>query len=430
MGRQPNDADDSKTPADATAIEPREDGTPARAATRRQFVVGISGVLVGAAACDDGASEGDGAGGSAGSGGTASSGAPGASGGAAGSGGSATSGSGGSGAKGGSTSSGGSAGATGASAGTTSSGGTSGAGGGAGANGGSAGANGGNASGGSASGSGGSPATGGAAPGGAAGSGGTSAPGRKSASDRVTLGDTGIEVSRLAMGSGTVGSGGRSEQTRMGVAEFSSLLVYGFEQGITFFETADAYGSHPHVAEAIRQVGRENVVVLTKTTSENAARVEADLARFRTELGIDMIDIVLLHLKTSDNWTSQCEGAMEALAKAKQSGAIRAHGVSCHSLEALRLAAQTPWVDVDLARVNPAGLVMDAEPGTVIDVLREMKTARKGVIGMKILGEGQLADQLDMAISHAVNLQTIDAFTIGFTSRAQLDEIIQKIAAV
>jgi aryl-alcohol dehydrogenase-like predicted oxidoreductase len=246
----------------------------------------------------------------------------------------------------------------------------------------------------------------------------------------VILGDTGIEVSRLAMGSGSTGSGGRSQQTRLGVAEFSSLLVYGFEQGITFFETADAYGSHPHVAEAIRQVGRQNVVVLTKTTSEDPTRVEADLARFRTELGVDMIDIVLLHLKTAVNWTTQCEGAMEVLAKAKQSGAIRAHGVSCHSLEALRLAAQTPWVDVDLARVNPAGVVMDAEPGTVIDVLREMKTARKGVIGMKILGEGQLANQLDMAIRHAVNLQTIDAFTIGFTSRAQLDEVIQKIAAV
>jgi aryl-alcohol dehydrogenase-like predicted oxidoreductase len=420
MGRQPDDANDSETAADAKPTETPADAAPARAATRRQFVVGISGVLVGAAACDDGSTgDAQGAGGSSGSSGgsSASGGTPGASGSTAGS-------TGGSGASGGMTASGG---ATGASAGTTSGSGTSGASGGEAARGGNAGASGGSPSGGSPSG--GSPASGGTAPGGA-GSGGSSTVGRKSASDRVILGDTGIEVSRLAMGGGSSGSGGRSQQTSLGVAEFSSLLVYGFEQGVTFFETADAYGSHPHVAEAIRQVGRQNVVVLTKTTSESPARVEADLARFRTELGIDMIDIVLLHLKTSVNWTTQCEGAMEVLAKAKQSGAIRAHGVSCHSLEALRLAAQTPWVDVDLARVNPAGVVMDAEPGTVIDVLREMKTARKGVIGMKILGEGQLANQLDMAIRHAVNLETIDAFTIGFTSRAQLDEVIQKIAAV
>jgi predicted aldo/keto reductase-like oxidoreductase len=177
-------------------------------------------------------------------------------------------------------------------------------------------------------------------------------------------------------------------------------------------------------------VGRQNVVVLTKTTAETASGVEADLARFRTELGVDMIDIVLLHLKTRRNWTSDCEGAMETLAKAKQSGAIRAHGVSCHSLDALRVAAAEPWVDVDLARVNPAGVVMDSDPATVIEVLREMKTATKGVIGMKILGEGQLANSLDMAIQHAVNLDAIDAFTIGFTSQAQLDEVIEKIAAV
>jgi aryl-alcohol dehydrogenase-like predicted oxidoreductase len=422
MGRQPDDANDSETAADAKPTETHEDAAPARAATRRQFVVGMSGVLVGAAACDDGSTgDAQGAGGSSGSSGGSA-----ASGGTSGVSGSTAGSTGGSGARGGMTSSGG---ATGASAGTTSGSGTSGGSGGEAARGGNAGTNGGGTSGGTSGGSSGSPASGGTAPGGA-GSGGSSTVGRKSASDRVILGDTGIEVSRLAMGGGSSGSGGRSQQTSLGVAEFSSLLVYGFEQGITFFETADAYGSHPHVAEAIRQVGRQNVVVLTKTTSESPARVEADLARFRTELGIDMIDIVLLHLKTSVNWTTQCEGAMEVLAKAKQSGAIRAHGVSCHSLEALRLAAQTPWVDVDLARVNPAGVVMDAEPGTVIDVLREMKTARKGVIGMKILGEGQLANQLDMAIRHAVNLETIDAFTIGFTSRAQLDEVVQKIAAV
>nr|MDQ2647011.1 aldo/keto reductase [Myxococcota bacterium] len=254
---------------------------------------------------------------------------------------------------------------------------------------------------------------------------------RKKASDQVVLGSTGIRVSRLAMGGGTTGSGGKSAQSRLGVQAFSELLGYGHEQqGITFFETADAYGTHPHVAEAIRRVGRENVVVLTKTTSETAEGVEADLARFREELGIDTIDIVLLHLKTRSDWTTRCEGAMNVLERAKQGGAIRAHGVSCHSIEALRLAAREPWVDIDLARVNPAGVIMDSDPATVISVLREMKAAGKGVIGMKILGEGRLANQLDTAIKHAVDLDAIDAFTIGFTSQSQLDEVVGKIASV
>jgi aryl-alcohol dehydrogenase-like predicted oxidoreductase len=208
------------------------------------------------------------------------------------------------------------------------------------------------------------------------------------------------------------------------------VLVHGVDQGLTLFETADQYGAHPHVAQAIKQVGRNNVTVLTKTRAETAAGVEADLARFRTELGVDTIDIVLLHNKQSAKWTSECEGAMEALDRAKRSGAIRAHGVSCHTLAALRLAAQTPWVDVDLARVNPAGVLMDADPATVIGVLRQMKAAGKGVIGMKILGEGRLANDLTTNIRHAVHLDAIDAFTIGFTSGAQIDQVIGKIATV
>jgi predicted aldo/keto reductase-like oxidoreductase len=170
--------------------------------------------------------------------------------------------------------------------------------------------------------------------------------------------------------------------------------------------------------------------VLTKTGAETAAGIEADLARFRQELGVDMIDIVLLHNKQSATWTTECAGAMEALERAKQGGQIRAHGVSCHTLPALQLAAQTPWVDIDQARINPAQIEMDSDPATVISVLQQMKAAGKGIIGMKILGVGRLASDLDTAIGHAVGLDSIDAFTIGFTSTTQLDQVYQKIATV
>jgi 1-deoxyxylulose-5-phosphate synthase len=254
---------------------------------------------------------------------------------------------------------------------------------------------------------------------------------RKNASDQVMLGKTGIRVSRLAMGSGTHGSGGTSSQTRMGVEGFARLLVQSYhEQGLNFWETADSYGAHPHVKEAIRQVGRDKVVVLTKSHASTAAEMQADLDRFRRELGVEQIDVVLLHAITSGNWTQQYAGAMEALSAAKARGVIRAHGTSCHSLSALRLAARTPWVDVDLARINPATIQMDADPATVISVLREMKAAGKGVVGMKILGVGALANRLDTAINHAVRLDAIDAFTIGFTSYAQLQQVTTKIAQV
>ena len=89
---------------------------------------------------------------------------------------------------------------------------------------------------------------------------------------------------------------------------------------------------------------------------------------------------------------------------AKESGVIRAHGVSCHTLSRRCSSRRaTPWVDVDLARINPAGHHRwTADPATVISVLRQMKAAGKGVIGMKILGEGQLGNAVDRAITHAV----------------------------
>jgi aryl-alcohol dehydrogenase-like predicted oxidoreductase len=251
----------------------------------------------------------------------------------------------------------------------------------------------------------------------------------KTAADRVVLGATGITVSRLAMGSGTHGSGGTSAQTELGVAAFARLLVQSYhEQGLTFWETADQYGSHPHFKEAIRQVGRDKLTILTKSQASTAQEMRADLERYLVELGTDHIDVVLLHAVTSGTWTQDLAGPMEYLEEAKMRGLIRAHGTSCHSLSALRLAARTPWVDVDLARINPARIQMDADPATVISVLREMKAAGKGVVGMKILGVGALANQMDTAIRHAVQLDAIDAFTIGFTSYTQLQQVTGKIA--
>lgn len=250
---------------------------------------------------------------------------------------------------------------------------------------------------------------------------------KRSAYDLVELGRTGIKTSRLAMGSGTDGFGGTSVQTRMG-AEFTQMLVRGYERGVRFFETADSYGAHGVVGQAAAKVGRKNVTILTKTMAETEEDAAADLERFFRELDTDYIDIVLLHVRTSPKWTTESAGAMEVLARAKKQGRIRAHGVSCHSLAALRLAKRTEWVDVDLARINPFGVRMDADPATVLEELREMKAAGKSVIGMKIFGGGENTRQFDRAIAHAARLDVIDAFTIGFTSPEQLDQVADAIA--
>ena len=250
-----------------------------------------------------------------------------------------------------------------------------------------------------------------------------------SASDAVTLGGTGIKTSRLAMGTGTVGSGGHSHQTALGVKGLSDLLLNGYDHGLRFFDAADSYGSHAHVAEALKHVQRDKVTVLTKSFSRDAATMRADLDRFRRELGTDYLDLCLMHCVTEADWTERYKGPMDVLSEAKEKGIIRAHGCSCHSIEALRAAAKSPWVEVDLARINPVGAIMDADPATVVSVLKEMKTAGKAVVGMKILGQGTLRNRQDEGIKYALSLGILDAFTIGAESQEEQEDLIRRIAA-
>src|SRR5579864_1245945 len=247
------------------------------------------------------------------------------------------------------------------------------------------------------------------------------------ASDSVKLGRTGIQTSLLAMGTGTVGSGHHSNQTALGIKGLSDLLLNGYDHGLRFFDAADSYGSHPHVAEALKHVPRDKVTVLTKTWARDPATARADLDRFRRELGTDYLDICLMHCLTEGDWTDRYKGVMDVLSEAKHKGIIRAHGCSCHSIEALRAAAKSAWVEVDLVRINPSGSHMDADPKTVVDVLRQMRTAGKGIVGMKVLGQGDLRMRQNEALKYALSLGVLDAFTIGAESKAEQQDLMRRI---
>jgi aryl-alcohol dehydrogenase-like predicted oxidoreductase len=250
----------------------------------------------------------------------------------------------------------------------------------------------------------------------------------KTAQDVVTLGRTGIQVSRLFQGTGTDGVGKSSNQTRgLGLQGLADLLRTGVDQGVTVWDLADQYGTHPHAREALKTVARDRVVILTKTHASTEKEMRDDLDRFRKEIGTDRIDIVLLHCMMSADWPKQRAGAMAVLAEAKAKGVIRAHGISSHSLAAQKVAAASDWVDVDLARLNCAGVTMDASVGDVLPVLSEMKRKGKGVIGMKILGAGYLRHRTDDALQYAVASPVLDCFTIGAENRRELEDLLTRI---
>lgn len=253
---------------------------------------------------------------------------------------------------------------------------------------------------------------------------------KKTAADRVLLGPMKVEVSRLAQGSGTNGAGGSSNQTRkLGLKGLAGLFQAAYDQGITFWDSADQYGTHPHVKEALKRVPREKVAILSKTHASTEREMRADLDRFRKEMGTDYIDILLLHCMVDGDWPERKKGAMNVIAEAREKGIVRTHGISCHALEALRTAVRTPWPQVVLARINPAKAAMDADPQTIIGVLKQFKAAGKGVIGMKILGAGRLRERRDECLQFALAHDCIDCFTIGTEGREEMLDLVKKIPA-
>jgi aryl-alcohol dehydrogenase-like predicted oxidoreductase len=260
----------------------------------------------------------------------------------------------------------------------------------------------------------------------------TTAPSKLKAGDVITLGRTGIKASRLAIGTGTESG---AEQRRLGIEGLVRLLRHGFDQGVRWWDVADSYNTHPHVKAALKEMRRDQVTITSKTAAKDGRGIKADIERFRQEMGTDYIDIVLLHCMMDGNWPEKLKGAMDALSEAKQTGHVRAVGCSCHTYDALEAAADSHWVDVDLARINPFAAVMDIdkrdEVPQVLQILRRMHERGKAVYGMKILGAGTFkGNMIEQSLRFILQHRFVSAFVIGFSKAEHIDDIVRRIERV
>lgn len=240
----------------------------------------------------------------------------------------------------------------------------------------------------------------------------------------VDFGSTGLHVSRLAIGTGTDGANRCSEQTKLGIEGLADLLVKACDLGVTFWDTADQYGAHPHVAAALRRVDRDRVTIATKTHARQAKEAMEDVDRFLKELGTDVLDIVLLHGMHHSNWPKKHEGAMEGLTRAQEQGKVRSVGFSCHGLGALRAAVSTPWVETVLVRINYAGVNMDGKPSEVVPIIHDLHAAGKALYGMKVVGCGQLTHDVRRAFEYVLGLGTVHVLTIGMSRLSQVEQAV------
>lgn len=251
----------------------------------------------------------------------------------------------------------------------------------------------------------------------------------RSPTDRVSLGRSGLKVSLVGVGTGSIGYAHHSNQTRLGQAAFTRLMRHAFDRGVNFFDLADAYGSHPFFANAMQGVPREKYVIQTKTDSRDPQQARKDIDRFLAELNTDYIDSLIVHCVTEADWTTRYRGVLDVFSEAQRRGKVRAVGVTCHSFEALEAAAASGWVEINQVRWNPRAAHMDAEVETARALFRQMRARGQGMIGMKVVGQGDIV-QGGRALSPAdcfrfqIESGVVDAFVVGVERVEHVNELL------
>ena len=258
--------------------------------------------------------------------------------------------------------------------------------------------------------------------------------------EKVKIGKTGITATRLCLGTGIRGGNRQSNLTKMGYEAGVKFVRDLYQRGVQMFDLADLYGTHALVADALKDYPRRDYVLFTKIWFMRGALPEAErpdaetlVARFLKELQTDYIDGVQLHCVTSGNWNTELSDYMTSLDKLKQKGIIRAHGLSCHSLQAVETAAREPWVDTAHVRINAYGPKMDDKVENVEPVVKQLHNAGKGVIAMKVLGEGELAnsdEQKDNSFRYVLHLGAVDILNIGMDKISDIVDTESRIRKV
>ena len=261
--------------------------------------------------------------------------------------------------------------------------------------------------------------------------------------EKVGLGNSGIVTTRLSMGTGFMTRDRQSAVARMGFEQAEKLIREAYNRGVRMFDLADSYGTHDYVGKVLKSYPRTDYTIFSKLWFLRGRNIpegvrpgeetEAEVTRFLREINTDYIDALQLHCATSANWTTELSDYMTALDKLKQKGVIRSHGITCHALPAVEAAVNEAWVDTIHVRINPYGPNMDDTVEKVEPVVKQLHQAGKGVVGMKILGEGKLTEseeQIDHCFKYVLQLGSVDVLTIGFDKLSDIEDCESRIRKV
>lgn len=263
------------------------------------------------------------------------------------------------------------------------------------------------------------------------------ASGKRTHADQVPLGNTGLRCSRLGIGTG---SHSGNVQKALGKDAFVRLIHYAFDHGITYIDCAQSYATFEWIGDALKGLPREKIFLQSKIGGQPEKILEV-IDRHRRVFDTDYVDSLLVHCMVKDRWTDDWKRILDGFDEAQQRGWIRVKGVSCHSLPALRTAADSPWPQIHLVRLNPQGAHLDTPAETwnarsdashlppVVEQLRRLRAQRRGILGMKLVGDGDFTrpEDREAAMQYAMKSGLVDAVVIGFKSPAEIDESIERM---
>ena len=259
---------------------------------------------------------------------------------------------------------------------------------------------------------------------------------RGTATDWVTLGKSGVKVTRLAFGTGSISG---KTQRDLGQEQFTRLVRHAYDRGIRFFETAESYGEmHKMLGIALKGIQRDSYRLMSKVTTREGVNPQEKIDELRKLANTDYFDIMLLHYQHVATWPTDTVRWQDGILEAKSKKAVVGHGASVHGLPALRRFPGNKWLEVAMIRVNHNGTKMDAEDyntsgaGNVSEVVRHTKTVHSegmGVISMKLIGEGAFTTRADRqaAMRFAFNNAGVDSVTVGYKNTAEIDEAIENL---
>ena len=258
---------------------------------------------------------------------------------------------------------------------------------------------------------------------------------RQTATDWVTLGKSGVKVTRLAFGTGSFSG---KIQRDLGQDGFTSLVRYAYDRGIRFFETAESYGEmHRMLGVALKGIPRDSYRIMSKVTTHQGVNPQEKFDELRKLANTEYFDIMLLHWQHTATWPADTSRWQDGILEAQSRKAIVSHGASVHGLPALRQVPGNKWLDVAMIRMNHKGTRMDAEDydtnglGNVSEVVTHVKQVRKegmGVISMKLVGEGTFnREDRQAAMRFAFRNAGVDSVTVGYKNTAEIDEAIENL---